>query len=444
MKRGYLLILCCVLGSACRSGSSGEPPPESKLLPWSRQIEVREGWLTRRHELLLPMMRRHGVGMWIIVNEEFHDDPLTQFVAPPRPYASTRDIFVFIDAGEQGLKKVALPFQPEEHVSRFFETPRTPSGQAYALSELFLQYQPRAIGLSLGGRRGITRSLTVASHAFLTEGMGPEAAQRFVSAEPLIEEYLDTRLPEELPHYTTLVAVTERVARQALSQEVISPGRTTVGDIRRWLYDRAGALGLGMWFQPDLRVQRQGLVPPGGFGNLISPATDELVLQRGDLIHLDFGLSYMGLHSDWQRMAYLLREGEEDAPAGLKQALAHTHALQDALMLRASRPERTVAEVYDAALAEMSERGIQARIYSHPLGNHGHGLGSGIDEGTARREPPPRLRQGSYIALELNTLSEVPEWGGQKVLVMQEDPARLTDEGWKLFAPRQEQYYLVP
>ncbi|WP_224364590.1 M24 family metallopeptidase [Hyalangium versicolor] len=443
MKWGCLLCLWCVGAWGCRSGST-EPPPESRLLSWSKQIEVREGWLARRHELLLPMMRRHGVDMWIIVNEEFHDDPLTQFVAPPRPYASKRDIFVFIDAGEQGLKKVGLPFQPEEQVARFFEVSPTLLDQGLALSELFLQYQPRAIGLSMGGQRGISRSLTRASHAFLVDAMGPEAERRFVSAEPLIEEYLDTRLPEEFSHYTTLVAVTAKVARQAFSAEVITPGKTTVGDIRRFLYDRAGALGLGMWFEPDVRVQRQGVALPSSFGILIATAKDDTVLQRGDLLHLDFGLSYMGLSSDWQRMAYVLREGEEDAPAGLKQALARTQTFQDAVMLRASRPERTVAEVYDAAMAEMEGQGIQARLYSHPLGNHGHGMGAGIDEGTARREPPPRLRKGSYMAIELSTTSEVPEWGGQKVQVMEEDPAWLSDEGWKFFVPRQDAYFLIP
>jgi Xaa-Pro dipeptidase len=112
-------------------------------------------------------------------------------------------------------------------------------------------------------------------------------------------------------------------------------------------------------------------------------------------------------------------------------------------MVRASRPERTVAEVYETTQAEMRARGIQGRIYCHPLGNQGHGLGVGIDEGSALHEPPLRLRRGSYMAIELNTITPVPEWGGQQVSVMEEDPAWLSDEGWKLFAPRQEAYYLI-
>ncbi|QSQ28354.1 aminopeptidase P family protein [Pyxidicoccus parkwayensis] len=442
MTRGGLLALGLMLGLACRSGSN-EQTPESRLLPWSRQIEVRESWLAQRHALLLPMMRNHGIGMWIVVNEEFHDDPLTQYVAPPRPYASSWDLFVFIDAGEQGLKKYALTLQSEEHVEEFFEAPPMRYGAGIALSELFNQYQPRTIGLSMNGKRGMTRSLTRAGHAFLVDAMGPEAEKRFVSAEPLITEYLDTRLPGEYEHYQNLVALTEKLARQVLSPEVIVPGRTTVKDVRRWLYDRVGALGLGMWFQPDVRVQRAGLVPDMDVG-FIKAAKDETVLQRGDLVHLDFGISYMGLHSDLQRMAYLLREGEKDVPEGLKLALTNTHALQDALTLRASKPERPVSEVYEAAMAEMGAQAIQARIYCHPLGNHGHALGAAIDEGSARRSDPPRLRKGSYIAIELSTATAVPEWEGQKVQVMQEDPAWLSDEGWKYFVPRQEAFFLVP
>ncbi|HEU4533253.1 MAG TPA: M24 family metallopeptidase, partial [Polyangiaceae bacterium] len=149
------------------------------------------------------------------------------------------------------------------------------------------------------------------------------------------------------------------------------------------------------------------------------------------------------LHTDWQRMAYVLREGEADAPAGLKRALADANALQDALR-RASRPGRPSAEVYDATMAEMRARGIAARIYSHPLGNQGHALGAAIDfRAAARRDEPKPLRLGSYLAMELSAESAPPEWGGQKVFIMEEDPVYLTDEGWQFFVPRQEAFYLI-
>ncbi|HLM43778.1 MAG TPA: Xaa-Pro aminopeptidase, partial [Myxococcaceae bacterium] len=177
-----LLLALSVACATARPVSTGAEAP--RLLSWSEQISVREAWLVKRHEMLLPMMRRHGVGMWIIVNEEFHDDPLTQYIAPPRPYAGNRDIFVFIDAGEQGLKKHALSGYAEESLARFFEGSDVPRNHQRALAELYAQYRPAAIALGIGGKRGVTRSLTRDSYTLLANALGPEAEARFVSAAP--------------------------------------------------------------------------------------------------------------------------------------------------------------------------------------------------------------------------------------------------------------------
>ena len=426
-----------------RSDPGGAP----KLLPWSQQIRVREGWLAKRHGLILEMMRRHGMGMWIVVNEEFHNDPLTEYIAPPRPYVGGRDFFVFLDAGEKGLKKVAITGYAEESLKPFFENPEEPRPAEKVLPELYATYQPKAIALSIGGKRGVTRSLTHDTYQFLAETLGSEAEKRFVSAADLIEEYLDTRIPEEFDTYTEMVRLTELLARRALSNEVITPGKTTVGDVRRWLYDQLWENRVSTWFEPDLRVQRQGLQSATSRG-FLGVAPESTVIERGDIVHLDFGISYMGLSTDWQKNAYVLRQGETDAPAGLKHALANTNLLQDALVLRASRPGRLASNVYKMTMAEMKEKGIEAQIYSHPIGNQGHGLGANIDFRAARRKDLAAasgkpLRKGSYISIELNTLTPVPEWGGQKVFMMEEDPAYLTGDGWKFFRPRQEQLYLI-
>jgi Xaa-Pro dipeptidase len=177
-------------------------------------------------------------------------------------------------------------------------------------------------------------------------------------------------------------------------------------------------------------------------------ASEKMVIERGDVVHLDFGLTYMGFDTDWQKMAYVLREGETDAPAGLKAAMANTNTLQDALMRRHSRPGKPAADVYTETMAEMTAKGIEAMIYSHPIGFQGHGLGASIDFRAAQRtdiaqQAQKRLRLGSYISIELNTATAVAEWDGQKVFVMMEDDAELTPEGWRFFRPRQEQWYLV-
>ena len=342
------LWMSCVLVLPLRAQDLREPA----LLPWSQQIAVREAWLHKRHALLLPMMRAHGIGMWIVVNEEFHDDPLTEFVAPPRPYAGNRDIFVFVDAGQAGLRRLAITGYAEEALKAFFESPDDPAPPDKALADLWARFKPEKIALGFGGRRGVQRSLTKDTYEFLAAHMGPEAASRFVPAADLIEEYLDTRIPEEFETYTALVQLTDVLTRRAFSNEVIVPGRTTVGDVRRWLFDALGARGVRTWFQPDLRVQRKGTSGATSRG-FLAVAPESTVIERGDVLHVDFGITYMGLNSDWQKMAYVLREREPDVPAGLKQAMAHTNALQDAVM-RAARPGRTGGEVYQLAMDEMS------------------------------------------------------------------------------------------
>ena len=452
-------LLCALglgLGACAGQSTSGVATPTaslrnasaSPLLSWSEQITVRERWLTQRHAALLPMMRRHDIGMWIVVNEEFHDDPLSQYVAPPRPYTGNRDFFVFVDGGDAGLRKFAITAYTEENLTRFFEAPSDePRPPAATLKALYERWTPKTIGLGLGGRRGQTRSLGYDAHRFLGEAMGVDAKEKFVSASDLIEEYLDTRLPEEMPHYTAAVAVTEDIVKRALSPDVIKPGVTTVGDVRRALYDLLWQAGVRTWFQPDLRVQRASgdVATSRGF---LAVAPEKTVIVPGDLVHIDFGISYMGFDTDWQKMAYVMKPGETDAPAGLKQALRNTNALQDALMLRASRPGLTGGAVFNATMAEMKQQGIEAMVYSHPIGAQGHGLGASIDFRSALRSDTTtqnaRLRLGSYISIELNTATPVPEWGGKKVFVMMEDDAHLTPQGFRFFRPRQEAFYLIP
>ena len=444
MRSALVPLLLVVCACAHTPAPSAAPAVDRSALPgWSEQIRIREEWLTRRHALLLEMMRRHNVGMWIVVNEEFHDDPLTQFVAPPRPYAGNRDIFVFVDAGPAGLKLHAVTGFWEEALSRFFETDRDPKPWDQAMKALYEKYRPRTIALSIDGKRGVTRSLTRSSYDFLAEAMGSEAKSRFVPAAELIEEYSDTRLPEEAAIYRTMVQLTETLARRALSSEVIRPGSTRVGDVRRWLFDRAWDLGVSLWFQPDLRVQRKGKAPEMSRG-FLAISDEGVVIEKGDVVHLDFGFTFMGLNTDFQRMAYVLREGENAAPAGLEAALANTCILQDVMIREEARPGRLSAEVYEATMANMKARSITAQIYSHPLGFQGHALGPSLDMRAAARKDTPRpLRAGSYLSIELNTRTPIPEWGGQEVFMMEEDPAHLDADGYHFFAEQQQRLFLI-
>lgn len=434
-------------------------PPAAAVRPIelptaSAQLELREAWLTERHALLLPMMRRHDIDMWLVVTEEFHEDPLYRLIAPPRPLPSNRATFAFVDGGEEGLMRVAVPGFAEEHLARFFDCPDDPRAEAETLRGLIERYQPQRIALAIAGRRGVTRSLTHASYQHLVELLGEDVASRFVPATELIEDYLATRLPSELEPYRQMVRLTEQIGRRAFSNEVVTPGVTTVGDVRQWIYDEYWRRRVEPWFQPDIRVQRRGRPNPMSRG-FLAVADEALVIEPGDLLHLDIGFDALGLATDWQKMAYVLRPGETEPPAGLQAELATTNRLQDVLCATA-RPGRTAGEVYTDTMSEMERLDIDAQIYSHPLGHHGHGMGTGIDfraaeaaatDDDGQPEGSDRLartlRPGAWMAIELNTKAPVADWEGQMVYFMLEDPAHLTPTGFEFFVPRQESFYLL-
>ncbi|HXD32698.1 MAG TPA: M24 family metallopeptidase [Pyrinomonadaceae bacterium] len=439
-----LLVFACDLATLAQKRSVSEPYP--KLLSVREQLEVRERWLkTRLDSMLLPMMRRAKIEMWIVTNEEFHAEPVVPYIAPPIPYVGRRDFFILADRGTDKLDRIAVVRYDEERLKSFYEVLIPPGGQVAAtLKRIVEERKPKTIALNMSGTRGATNGLTLDSYKFLGDSLGKEYSDRFVSAAPLIVEYMDTRLPEELEYYRTAVALTDVITQRAFSNEVITPGKTTVGDVRYWWLQQMNNHGLDTWFNPDLRIQRKEM-ETGKTLQFLSVANEGVVIQRGDVIHIDCGLNYMGMSSDWQKMGYVLREGEKEVPAGLQKALTNTNRLQDALFNHI-KPGVMGYQVYDATMADMKAAGIEAMIYSHSIGTQGHALGASVDfrrPTTGAPSTEPAFREGSYTSIELNTSTAVPEWGGQKVTIMMEDDAYLTKDGMKWFRPRQTSFYVI-
>jgi Xaa-Pro dipeptidase len=449
-KANRSLTLCFLLllavfhpASLYAQNRSGEPiPPMPKLLSQREQADVRETWLRKRlGSLLLPLMKRHGIEMWIVVNEEFHSDPVTPHIVPPIPIVGRRDLFVFIDRGER-IERVAVVRYAEERLKNHY-TMLLPGRDKFneTIRRLVDERDPKTIALNIGGTRGQQSGLTYDGYKFLADALGPENEKKFVPAANLLTEFFDARLPEELEHYRTAVLATDIITRRAFSNEVITPGKTTAGDVRWWMLQQLNRLGVDTWFQPDLRIQRKAATT-GTTGQFLSTASESDIIKRGDLIHVDFGLNYMGLSTDWQKHAYVLKAGEKDAPAGLKAALKNTNRLQD-IIFSIARTGMTGTEVYEAAMAECKNQGIDAMIYSHPIGTHGHGLGPSIDFRGNIGGGANKILPGSYMSIELNTSTLVPEWNNQKVTTMAEDDAYMTREGYKFFRPRQTELYLI-
>lgn len=438
-------VLCLiVLGlNISAQNKPNEPIPKMpRLLTQREQMDVRETWLKKRLDaLLLPMMRKHGIAMWMVVNEEFNSDPATEYIVPPMPIVGSRDFFIFVDNGTS-LEKIAIVRYSEERLKNHYQMVSVSRDKlAETLRGTIAKYNPKNIALNMSGPRGQQNGLSQASYKMLAETLGAETEKKFVSSADFLSDFFDTRLPEELEHYRAAVLVTDILTRRAFSNEVITPGKTTVGDVRWWFLQQLSDLGLTTWFQPDIRVQRRARSTATNQA-FLSVADETTILERGDLIHIDCGLNYMGLSTDWQKHGYILEKGERDVPTGMKQALKNTNALQDAIFAVA-RPGMTGAEVYDAAMADMKRQNIEAMIYSHPIGTHGHGLGASIDFRRAITGAAERFRLGSYTSIELNTSTKLPEWDDQKITIMGEDDAVMTERGFEFVRPRQTSIYLI-
>jgi len=428
-------------------------PAMPELLGMREQYDLRLRWLEQKRPILLQLMREHEIDMWVVVSEEFHPDPVMQYVAPPLRYTRRRDVAVFVDDGTDRLTAYSDYWRPTADYARFFDPlPSARNARGFqdtetGLRALFERYDPQRIGLNLGGVRGHDSGLTHDSYEFLAAAFGSGARSRFVSAAGLIEAYFDTRLPDETEYYRDLVLATDVIAQRALSNLVITPGSTRAEDIKWFFEETIADLGVGgvPWFEIHVAVQRFDSAS-GEMIPYVHPAPDDLVFQAGDIIHLDCGFDYLGFASDWQKVAYILRDGETDVPDGLRRALANANRVHEAFA-SAPRPGMSGWAATLAIAEALGDVDFLPSLYSHPIGFHGHALGPSINARDLDLSSPPErdseLRLGSYRSIEFSATTAVPEYGGGEVRIPMEDDALLTPQGYEYFRPYQTTWYLI-
>jgi Xaa-Pro aminopeptidase len=263
--------------------------------------------------------------------------------------------------------------------------------------------------------------------------------KRVVPAENLAVEYISLRLPEMEETYRQMTRVVHWLLARAFSNEVVTPGKTTNLDVAWWLRQKNQELGLGTWFQPTVRVQK----PKPVNANLDEP----VVIERGDVLHCDYGLVALGLKTDTQHMGYVLKPGESQPPLGIRAALKQAQRLQN-LVLERFKPGRSGNAVLADSRAAMLRNGIKGSIYSHPIGDHGHGAGPIIGLWDRQEAIPGRgdlpLLPSTWFSIELSIRHPIPEWGGTELFVgMEEDAILGADGGIRWVLSRQENFHLV-
>jgi hypothetical protein len=420
------------------------------------QADLQQGWLAIRLERVLPrLMREHGVDMWIVPVREYNEDPVFfSLVSPTTMAARRRTIYVFHDRGpDAGVERIAIGGTSQGGLYQVLRDPAAAIGTAGTerraaepwgpeqwrlLTPVVAERDPRTIAVNVSPTHAFSDGLTVGEWEQLQEALGETYRARVVRREQLPMEFIEERLPEMLPVYTRMQELVHEIIAMAFSNRVITPGETRTQDVVWWLRQRVADLGLGTWFQPSVSVQRHG----AEMADSANP-----VIQRGDVLHTDFGITAYRLNTDTQHMGYVLREGETEPPAGLRHALERSNRLQD-ILLAEMEPGRTGNEVLARALEKMRAEGIDGTIYSHPVGDHGHGAGPLIGLWDRQDGVPGRgdlrLRPNTWFSIELQATTPVSEWDGQPVRVGQEEEALIDADGarrWVL--RRQESYHLV-
>ena len=421
------------------------PTVYDEILPLRERAALHDELVAKRLDRVIPpLMREVGIDTWVLIAREYNEDPVLETMLPANRFAARRrTILVFHDNG-QSVERFAVSRYP---VGDFFAAmwdPETEPDQWKRLAELLDERGPRKIALNGSTRYGHADGLTHFEHEAFVQALSPALRERVVFDDRLGVGWLETRIEEEIEHYRTMCAIAHAIIAEGFSRVAVTPGETTTKDVEWWYRERIAGLKLGLWFHPHVSLQRSEAEERS---RSFAVSQGDGVIERGDLLHVDLGITYLGLNTDTQQHAYVLRKEEVDAPAGLREGLATGNRLQDCLTT-SFVTGRTGNEILAAAKKKALDAGIDNSIYTHPLGNHGHGAGPTIGMWDKQNGVPGSgdyaLRPNSAFSIELNARVRIPEWGDKETLVMLEEDAFFDGAGVDYLDGRQLRLLLIP
>jgi hypothetical protein len=411
------------------------------ILPLRERAEVRNEWLRTRLEMVLPeLMAREGVDMWLVIAREYNEDPVIMSLLPEPSMAARRRTILMLTRRDDGtLERISVD---RYGFGEFYERgwdPDSGEEQFECLARLVHEREPNAIGINTSRTFAFGDGLTHSEYTRLADALGADTMARVRGVERLAVGWLERRIAPELEAYPAMVDVCHRMIAEAFSPNVITPGVTTTDDVVWWMRQTMLDMGVQSWFQPSITIQAPGQ-PYDAKENR------RTLITHGDVLHCDVGFYYLGLATDQQQHAYVLKPGESDAPAGLKAAMKVGNRLQD-ILLEAMQIGRTGNEVLRDALARARDEGLEPSIYTHPLGYHGHAAGPTIGLWDRQDGVPGagdyELFDQTCYAIELNVKHPVPEWDGQKVQIALEEDGVLRDGKADFINGRQTELHLI-
>lgn len=411
---------------------------KEKLLPLKAQADVKNRWLRERLDTVIPaLMERENLDMWLVICREYNEDPVIMSLLPaPAMSARRRTILAFCKNGDNSVDRLTIDrYGHGEFYQSAWEHGK--EEQYEALARIVKERDPQRIGINYSEDFAFGDGLTYNEYQQLAAALGDDLMSRTVSAYRMCLGWLETRIPEELHAYPAMVEMGRALIKEMYSTQTIHVGVTTTEDLVWWMRQRMHDMGLQAWFQPDCEIQ--------AIGQSYTDPKRKVILP-GDLLWCDVGFYYLGLATDQQNLAYILKPDESDAPQGLRTALAHGNRLQD-IHMEQMRVGKTGNDVLRDTLDVARAENIAAQVYSHPLGYHGHAAGPTIglwdrQEGVAGRGDYEVYDYTGY-SIELNITYPVPEWDNQVVRIALEEDAVMVDGQMRWLYGRQDKFNLI-
>ena len=459
MKKTLHIILISLLPFALSTAQAQLPAPTT-ILPERDRARVVDEILEDRFTNFLPqLMRREGIDMWVIISREYNEDPVLKTMLPSTWLsARRRTIMVFYDRGDGGaanrptgkdgadaLEKLAIARYDVGNLLRGAWDIDVRPNQWEALTKIIEDRKPKKIGLNFSTNYAHADGLAFTEHEEFLQKLPAEYQKRIVSAEKLAVGWLETRTEKEMAIYPLICRLSHQIIQEGFSEQVIQPGVTTTDDVVWWFRQRITNLGLDTWFHPTVDVQR---ADEQDFNHLrtFSKRPDKQVIMPGDLLHVDFGITYLRLNTDQQQHAYVLRPGETDVPPALKAAFKQGNRLQE-ILTEQFKAGKTGNQMLLAALDQSKKEGINGTIYTHPIGVHGHAAGPTIGLWDQQKGVPgsgdyPLLPKTAY-SIELNAAVEIPDWR-KVVRIMLEEDGFFDGQTFRYIDGRQTEIYTIP
>lgn len=397
----------------------------------------------RLDNLLPQLMDDNGIDLWVLITREYNEDPVVKTLLPPTWLNARRQtILVFSkNKNAEGITSAAITRYPfGKLIPSIWDKEKQPS-QWQALADYIISKDPKNIGINISKSFALADGLVKTDYDALIHVLPEAYKSKVVSAEQLAIGWIETRTEREMELYEDLVAITHQIITEAFSSKVITPGETTTDDVVWWLREKVLSLGLDTWFHPTVDVQRANDSDLYAFDS----KSKFDIIQPGDLVHCDFGISYLSLNTDCQELAYVLKPGEKQAPDFLVDALAQGNRVQD-IFTNNFKTGVSGNVILKKSLEQGRAEGLRPQIYTHPLGTYGHSAGTTLgmwdsQNGVAVNGDYP-LHQNTSYAIELNTSVYIPEWK-KDIRIMLEEAGFYGSNGFRYINKRQEKLLLI-